>query len=182
MSDPVTATQNALYRGFATIADTGPRGMLTIRGEGGALAAAARAAGPALPGARAMTEKDGRSLAWMSPDELLLICGYDEAAEIAARIEAALAGAHGLVAVVSDARSVFRVEGAEAHEVLRKLTPADLEALHPGEMRRTRLAQVAAGIWMTGPERYEVMCFRSVGRYVFDLLANAARPGGELHL
>lgn len=182
MSEPITATPGAIFDGFASVRDTGPRGMVAIRGEGETLDTIARALGLTLPPPRAMTSKDGARLAWMSPDELLLICAYEDAPALAARAETALGAAHGLVAVVSDARVVFRVEGPRADEVLRKLTPADMDALGPGTMRRTRLAQVAAGIWMPGPQVYEVMCFRSVGAYVFDLLANAAKPGSELEL
>lgn len=182
MSDPVTATPDARYEGFATVTDTGPRGMITVRGEGETLVKAAKAAGVDLPDTRAVTAKGGVQLAWMSPDELLVICDYPEAPAIAAKVEKALGKDHSLVAVVSDARQVFRVEGANADEVLRKVTPANIDALAPGEMRRTRLAQVAGAIWMPEAGVYEVMCFRSVGRYMFDLLSGAARPGSELGL
>lgn len=182
MSDPVTATRDARFEGFATVTDTGPRGMISIRGDAKVCAAAAKTLGLAQPGPRAITAKGDLQLAWMSPDELLVICDYDRAPELAEKLEKAVGENHSLVAVVSDARMVFRVEGDRADEVLRKLVPADLDALAPGEMRRTRIAQVAGALWMVETGCYEVMCFRSVGVYVFDLLANAAQHGAELSL
>lgn len=180
MSDPISATPDARYQGFAMVADTGPRGMIMVRGEPATLAKAAKTAGPDMPKARAVTGKGDVSLAWMSPDEILVLCDYADAPALADKIEKALGADHSLVAVVSDARSVFRVEGDKADQVLRKLTPADMDALSQGEMRRTRIAQTAGGIWSPAPGVYEVMCFRSVGQYVFDLLANAAKSGSEL--
>jgi sarcosine oxidase subunit gamma len=92
----------------------------------------------------------------------------------------AMTGAHHLAVDVSDARAVFRVEGAKAEQVLAKLSPVDFAKLEPGELRRTRAAQVAAALWREG-DGFTVVCFRSVARYVFDLLASGAKPGSELH-
>jgi sarcosine oxidase subunit gamma len=91
----------------------------------------------------------------------------------------AMAGVHHLAVDVSDARAVFRVEGAKADQVLAKLSPVDFAKLEPGELRRTRAAQVATAFWKEG-DGFTVVCFRSVGRYVFDLLAMSATPGSEL--
>jgi sarcosine oxidase, subunit gamma len=64
--------------------------------------------------------------------------------------------------------------------MLSKVTPADISAIAPGEMRRTRLQQVAAAIWFETQTDARVICFRSVGRYVFDLLTVAAAKGGAV--
>ena len=74
-------------------------------------------------------------------------------------------------------------EGDRAHEVLGKLCPVDLsaEGLQAGTIRRTRMAQVPAALWQSGPGRYSVICFRSQARYVYDLLSVAAQPGSEVN-
>lgn len=180
MSDPVTMTPGALYEGFARVEDTGPRGMVSLRGGPKALAEMAGALGLKLPEPRQITGEAMR-LAWMSPDELLLLCDYADAPGLATQAEEAAGDLHSLVAVVSDARAVFGVTGTRADEVLRKLTPANLDALGASEIRRTRLSQVAAGIWAV-EGGYEVMCFRSYAPYVFGLLSNAAQMGSELNL
>ena len=87
----------------------------------------------------------------------------------------ALAGSHHLVANVSDARAMFTLKGDRAREILAKLSPADVTeaGFGPGQMRRSRMAQVAAAFWITADGTVNVVCFRSVGAYVFDLLKSS---------
>ena len=179
MSEPVTALQGAEFGGLVKIRDAGLRGMITLRGDLGSKAvqaAAKRVAGVDFPGPRECAYAGERGLAWMSPDELLIMAPYAEVGRDLQRIATALEGHHHLLADVSDARAVLRIEGSNVREVLAKLSPADLrpESFGPGHFRRTRLAQVPAAFWMPDAETFELICFRSVAAYVFDLLANAA--------
>ena len=50
----------------------------------------------------------------------------------------------------------------------------------PGMFRRTRLAQVPAALWMTEDDSFQIICFRSVAQYVFDLLCVAAQDGSKV--
>lgn len=170
------------HAGFATVAEAGLHGMIALRGDLASkkMAAALKVAGASVPGARRIVQKDGRGAAWMSPDELLVLCPYGEAAATVAALEKALAGEHALVADVSDARAVFTIRGPKADQVLRKLTPADIDALAPDEVRRTRIAQVAGAFWRSGPEEITLVTFRSVAGYVMGLLEAASRAGTEL--
>ncbi len=95
------------------------------------------------------------------------------------KLAKALAGEHYLAVDVSDARAVFRIEGARAAEVLLKLCPVDHVPLAPGELRRTRAAQVACAFWRDD-DGYTLVCFRSVAAYVMGLLRHSAQPGSEL--
>jgi sarcosine oxidase subunit gamma len=115
----------------------------------------------------------------MSPDEYLLILPYGETGAALAAIGAALKGQHYLAETVSDARAVFRIEGAKADQVLAKLSPVDFAKLEAGEPRRTRAAQVAAAFWKDG-EGFTLVCFRSVASYMMGLLSHSAMPGSEL--
>jgi sarcosine oxidase subunit gamma len=160
--------------------------MVTLRADLGAAAvgkAVKAALGVDMPGVRRAVLAGDRGALWMSPDELLLVLPHGEAPSAVATLSAKLAGVHHLVAEVSDARAVFRLTGDldALREVLAKLTPADLApgAFAPGEVRRTRVGQVAAAFWIEDGG-ITLVCFRSVARYVFDLLANAAAPGGEV--
>lgn len=182
MSDPVSALKGASYAGFAALREIGPLGMISLRAKPGTngLAAAVQAVtGGPLPAARQIVTTDGKSCGWMSPDEYLLILPYAEVTPALRVIGDALAGQHHLAADVSDARAVFRVEGPQADQVLRKLTPADLDAMAEGELRRSRLAQVAAAFWATDGG-YTLVCFRSVAGYVMGLLSHAATQGSEI--
>ena len=182
MSDPVSALGGAVFDGMVRVEDAGPRGMLTLKGDLGdaRLGEAVKAlTGSDVPGTREARIEGETGAAWMAPDELLLLVPHAEAEAAVADLAKALGGTHHLAANVSDARAVIEVSGPTAREVLAKLTPADLDAaaFGPGSFRRTRIAQVPAAFWMRDAETIEIVCFRSVAQYVFDVLKAAARPG-----
>lgn len=185
MSETVTALGGAQYAGYATITEQPARGMITLRGDLAAVAvknAATGVAGVDMPDRRECHIVDQRGIAWMSPDELLVMVPHDEVASAVNTMTETLAGLHSLVVDVSDARALFRIEGSGAREVLAKLCPVDLSpaAFGPGTIRRTRLGQVSAAFWMVEGGAFELVCFRSLAQYVFDLLKTAAQPGGEV--
>lgn len=182
MSDPVSALGGGSFDGFANIREIGPLGMISLRAKPGVegLAAAVRAVtGTDLPTQRRIEQAGARASGWMSPDEYLLILPYGDTGAAMAQLAEGLKGQHHLAAVVSDARAVFRIEGPKADQVIRKLSPVDLDTLAPGELRRTRAAQVAAAFWRQG-DGYTLVCFRSVAEYVMGLLKHASQPGSEL--
>ncbi len=181
MSNPVTATNGAQFAGIATVADAGLHGMITLRGDlsSSVLQAAVKAAtGAAVPAQRKIEISDNGAAAWMSPDELLLLVPYEEAVAKTAELAEALKGEHALAANVSDARSFFSIAGEGARETLAKIAPVDLsaEAFKSGDFRRSRTAQVAAAFWLQKDGSFRVVCFRSVGAYMFNLLSASAHP------
>ncbi len=185
MSDAISALSGAHATGYVTVTEAGLRGMITLRGDLGATklkAAVKKLIGADVPLVRQNTVNADRGVAWMSPDELLLMVPHAEAESCVAALAKALTGTHHLVANVSDARAVFRVEGAAVREVLAKISPADLSpaGFAPGQVCRTRLAQVAGAFWLTDDETAEVVCFRSVAAYVFGLLEHSSRTGSEV--
>lgn len=153
-------------------------GMVTLRLD---LAAAGAAEVPAavglpLPGRRRIAFAPAGAAAWMSPDELML---FGPAAGTEARLaalDAALKGRRGLAIDVSDARAVFRLDAAGARDTLARGVPVDLApaAFGPGDLRRTRLGQVAVAFWATEDGRFELMCWRSVADHVALWLATAS--------
>ena len=171
------------------ITEAAPRAMISLRGDfsddsfRAAVTAAASGAFPgqslAFPGPLEASWNGARGLLWMSPDELLMVLPLDDRGPALALLADRLAGTHHLAVDVSDARAVFVVEGAGLRDVLAKLTPADMapDAFGPGRVRRTRLAQIAAALWMQDETRVEVLCFRSVTRYAQTLLHTAANSG-----
>ena len=181
MSDPVSALSGVSYQGFAMVREIGPLGMISLRAKDvkGLAKAVKAAVGVGLPGPRRIEISGERAAGWMSPDEYLLVMPYAETQAAMAALDKALAGEHYLAAVVSDARAVFRVQGAKAAQVLAKLMPVDLEGMAAGELRRSRTAQVAAAVWRDG-DGYTLVCFRSVAGYVMGLLTHSAMPGSEL--
>ena len=187
MSDPVTALKGAYNTtGIAEVREMPPQGMITLRGDlaDKALAKAAVATGGTnVPETRHINTEGERGIAWMSPDELLLLCPYAEVHDRLADLQAKTAKLHALAVNVSDARAMFRVTGPHTRDVIAKLAPVDMHPDHftPGMFRRTRFAQVPAAFWMPDEETAQVICFRSVGQYMYDLLNVAAQEGSAVH-
>jgi sarcosine oxidase subunit gamma len=182
MSEPVSALGHASFSGFATVQEIGTLGMIALRAKAdlpGLPAAAMAATGLALPEVRRIAAAGDRSIGWMSPDEWLIILPYADVAATLAVLGTALAGQHHLAVDVSDARAVFRITGPKADQVLMKLSPVDLARLEPGELRRTRAAQVACAFWRDG-DGFTLVCFRSVAAYVMGVLTHSAQPGSEI--
>jgi sarcosine oxidase, subunit gamma len=174
-----SALAGAVADGTTQVEEAGLQGMITLKGDLGSakMKAALKSVGPGLPAQRGIVEKNGRAVAWMARDEVLILCPHAEADGVVTKLNTALAGQHFLAVNVSDARAMFRVTGPGAREALAKIAPVDLhpESFKPGEMRRTRLAQVAGAIWLSDDDQISVIAFRSVARYVFDILALSAR-------
>lgn len=185
MSDPnleaVSALRGARYDGFAEIREIGPLGMITLRAKGlKSLDKVIKAAvGTKTPAPRQIVHAGDRSCGWMSPDEYLLVMPRADVPKALAAIAKGMGSDHHLAVDVSDARAVFTIKGERSADVLRKLCPADLDRLEPGEVRRTRAAQVAVAFWAQD-DGFTLVCFRSVASYVLGLLSHSALPGSEL--
>ncbi len=176
MSDPATPLGNAIAKDSATIREIGPLGMISLRaatGTPGLVEAILAVSSTPVPGQRSILRQGDRWAAWMSPDEVLLVLPRADVPGALATIAATFSTRHHLAVDVSDARSVFRIEGAGADAVIARLCPVDLQRLPEGEIRRTRAGQVACALWRADGG-ITLVAFRSVARYVFDILANAA--------
>lgn len=183
MSNAVSALQGASFQGIAKIEEAGLKGMITLRGDFSSKVfkdALKKLTGRVPPKTRETYEAKGRRVVWMSPDELLVVTDYASVNDDLSVLTSALEGEHSLAVNVSDARAVFRISGGNAREVIGKLAPVDMGGFAEGEVRRTRLAQVAGAFWMSDAETFELVCFRSVAQYVFDLLSVAAQDGSEV--
>ncbi|MDQ7070477.1 MAG: sarcosine oxidase subunit gamma family protein [Rhodobacterales bacterium] len=187
MSNAVSALEGAEFNGFAEVREIGLQGMITLRGDLGskAMAGAVKSAtGLKLPELRRIEQAEGQAVAWMSPDELLVMVPYEDVQKTLVALDKALKGTHYMAVDVSDARAVFQVTGPAAGDVIAKLAPIDMGALATGEIRRSRLAQIPAAFWLVGDDTVsgtvQVVCFRSVAQYGFDLLKTAAENGTEV--
>ncbi len=163
----------------ADIAAMPLRGMVTLRGDLGdsGFAAMLKAAtGCDIPDTRSSIRAGDNHVLWMSPDELMVFCPWSEASALVAGFMEQAGDAHVLALDVSDARAVFRVSGEKAWRVLAKGAPVDLapERFAVGEVRRTRIATVAAGIVKTDETTFEVFCFRSYAAYLWNWLTVGA--------
>lgn len=170
---------------FVKITQVQEQGMITLRMElsdEAACSAVQAALGLDVPEPHGVTASGDRGLIWMSKDELMILCPMGAVAALLTDVQAALADVHHLLADVSNARAVFDLKGKMLRDVLAKLTPADMhpDAFPIGYVRRTRLGQVPAAIWLPAKDSARVICFRSVGDYMDDLLHRAAQKGAEV--
>ena len=187
MSEPVSMLDRASAGPGQTIwiADRGPVGQVTLRGDlsSAALKKAVMAGvGVEVPGVWRAAFDGDRGAVWMAPDELLLFTAYDQAGALVAALSEALAGVHHLALDVSDARAVIALSGAGVAEVLAKGAPVDLSgaAFPVGAARRTHVAGIAVGFWRKADDEWEIVCFRSYARHLFDWLVQSSPEGSEV--
>ncbi|MFQ6552772.1 sarcosine oxidase subunit gamma [Aestuariibius insulae] len=186
MSDHRTALGGCQASGLVEISEAEARGMIAIRADldnADLKRSLDAVVGAGVPAPGQVSDRARGQICWMSPDELLLMLPKAACDETLTRLRDDLVGQHALVEDMSDARAVFVLEGDHCRDVLAKISPADVRAsvLSPGVIRRTRMGQVPAAFWLTREARAEVICFRSVARYVFDLL-DAASSGPPLRM
>lgn len=186
MSNTVSALNGASYDGFVQVRELGLQGMITLRGDLSAAPirkAATGVAGVDMPGQGRAHVTGDRGIAWMSPDELLILLPYADVDSALGEMEKHLKSFHHLAVNVSDARAMFELSGGPGvREVVAKLSPVDMseQGFQPGQFRRTRMAQVPAAFWMPDADSVRIVCFRSVAQYMFDILKGAAAPGSEV--
>lgn len=185
MSEVQLALGGASFGGLVEITELPGQGMITLRGDlqdKSIVKVVQDVFGVTLPGQRGTAFDGTQGALWMSPDEALLLCAYEEAQQRAEDLTAKLIGTHALAVNVSDARAVFRLTGYALRDVIAKLAPVDMApgVFEPGQVRRTRMAQVAAAFWMDDASTARVVCFRSVAEYMFNILKNAADPAADV--
>jgi sarcosine oxidase subunit gamma len=189
MSEPQSTLNRAAAQAGQTIRieDRGPVGQVTLRGDlsSPALqAAVTTGTGVGVPGPLMAAFIEGTGAVWMSPDELLLFTEYAQADVLVAALGKALAGEHHMAVNVSDARAVISLSGPGVAEVLAKGAPLDLsEAAFPvGTARRTHIGGVAVGFWRKAGDEWEIVCFRSFARHLFDWLVESSKEGSEVEV
>ncbi len=185
MSNPVSALNGVSFNGAVTVHEQGLSGMITLRGDfadKAFVAAVKGVLGATVPAQRQVSTGEHARVLWMSPDEALCLVDHEKAEELTAKLADALKGTHALAVNVSDARAHFSVQGNDTRDALAKVMPVDFaqDVFGPGQVRRSRLAQVAAAVWFEDTDTAEIICFRSVSTYVFDVLCQCAQPNAAV--
>ena len=185
MSDVMAPNEGARSEGLVTVEALPPQGQITLRCEMSEdyRAKLSDALGMGVPEQRGSVTDRDRALLWMSPDELLLLVAYDAVDGVMETLNAAFDGWFIAITNVSDARAQFRVSGPHLRDILAKVTATDMapRGFPVGDVRRSRLAQVAAGYWLRSEDEAQVFVFRSVGAYAFEVLSTLAQPGGDVN-
>jgi sarcosine oxidase subunit gamma len=119
-----------------------------------------------------------RATLWVGPDEYLLLdTATDAPAELAAGIEAVLAGVPHALVDVSHRQIALEVSGPHAEDLLAGACPLDLDlgAFPIGMCTRTVFAKADILVWRTADAQFHVEVWRSFADYVTGLLGEIAR-------
>ena len=182
MSDHENERVVRSYTGYVRVSEKMATGMLTVRGDlrsSKFKTAFAKAVGTKSPKEREVILAKN-NVAWMSPDELLILCDYADVSSFSQNLQMELKDQHHMLVNVSDARALFEVSGSGVREVIAKLAPVNIATLEICEIRRTRFSQIAAAFWLTSETSLSVICFSSVADYMFNLLKTSSMPNSKV--
>ena len=164
------------------LAECRPWSMAQLNGapEPGALAAALGATAADASSNRRF-EAGGVSFAWNGPGQWLAESDDRRPRELIEHVESALR-AHGATTTdLSHARTVVRVSGSAATDLLAKLCPIDVEAMRTGDSAVTLAGPLNVQVVKTGDEEFRLYVFRSFGLAMWEMLRDeAAEFGGEI--
>ena len=170
------------YSGYVEVSEKMASGMLTLRGDFKSRkfkTSFMKVVGTKFPKDREVILAT-TDVAWMSPDELLILCDYADVSTLSQKLQLELKDQNHMLVNVSDARALFEVSGSGIREVIAKLAPVNIATLGIGEIRRTRFSQIAGAFWLTSETSLSVICFSSVADYMFNLLKTSSMPNSKV--
>ncbi|MFQ5985056.1 MAG: sarcosine oxidase subunit gamma [Alphaproteobacteria bacterium] len=156
-------------------------GKVNLRGKAedeGFRAAVQSALGFEVPvEANAVTGARNLDALWLGPDEWLIATPPGEEGRVAAKLERALQGRHAAVTDVSEARTVIRVSGPRARDVLMKGCSLDLHlrVFGPGRCAQSAVAKAQVILHQTDElPTFDLYVDRSFAEYLWLWLEDAA--------
>ena len=162
------------------LAQCRPRALVQINGAPDAAALAESLGGAGAAPTRSF-RAEGVTYMWNGPGRWLAESDAHPPRTLVERIEAAI-GPHGASATdLSHARTVLRVSGAAAEDLLAKLCPIDVEAMRVGDVAMTLAGPFQVQVVRSGEAEFRLYVFRSFGLAMWELLLDeAAEVGGEV--
>ncbi len=110
----------------------------------------------------------------IAPDAWFLSSSLHDAAELMDAVRTACVKRWFTVTDLSDANVTIAVEGPQALDILVRGCALDFAGLANDACTRTRFALVPVVLRRLGNERFELLVDRSLARYLFDWLQDAA--------
>ena len=164
------------------VAECRPRSMVQVNGapDPGVLAEALGASDADVAPNRTFDAGAVR-YAWNGPGQWLAESAEQTPAELIEHVEDALR-AHGASTTdLSHARTVVRVSGPAATDLLAKLSPIDVESMRTGDSAVTMAGPLNVQVVKSGEEEFRLYVFRSFGLAMWEMLLDeAAEFGGEI--
>ena len=154
-----------------------PKGLMNLRNKGDISKIMSRYFGTALPDtANSFSVSGDRRALWLGPDESLLICADQDAAELHHTLSTQLSGQHFQLTLLSDALAVFELNGPYVREILAKGCALDLHVsvFRPGECAQSSLERAAVTLICEAENSFRLICRTSFADYVETWLKDAA--------
>lgn len=158
--------------------------VLSLRGEGAAIAQGAEAAlGMALPLAANTThEKNGLRCLWVAPDDWFVIAPHAQAAALEAKLRDSLQNQHFAVTDVSSGYYRLALSGTGARSMLAQGCPLDLHTsvFKPGQCAGSHFFKASVWLWLVATDspaapRFDLLVRRSFAPYVDTMLRKASK-------
>ena len=164
------------------LAECRPRSILQVNGapEPEVLAAALGVPGSDVVPNRAFHAGTVR-YAWNGPGQWLAESDELELGALIERVESALRDHGATTTDLSHARTVVRVSGTAATDLLAKLCPIDVEAMHTGDSAATLAGPLSVHVVKTRSHEFRLYVYRSFGLAMWEMLRDeAAEFGAEV--
>lgn len=147
--------------------------LIALRAAPTGLRAVAATLGLTLPQPNTVTTAARLRAFAIARDEWLLAVPDTEELQWFEKLDGALAGGDGAVAVVTDAYVRTRITGPDTRHVITQAVPIDLDpsAFPPGSARRTAFGRASALVhYLVEPHGFDVYADRTLARYTTRLL------------
>ena len=166
--------------GVARLREASRRAQLNLRADASAWAvreAVSAVAGLSLPTEpNTVTVEGGAAALWLGPDEWLITGAHERASSLEAGLRTRLGAHKGSVVDVSAMRTILRLEGTSAREVLMKGCRLDVHprAFAAGQCRQTLLAKADVVLHQIDDAPiYEIYVRHSFAHYLASWLLDA---------
>ncbi|MDW6004139.1 sarcosine oxidase subunit gamma [Vibrio mangrovi] len=182
MSKKSSVAQGSASAGV-TMKEIALLGHLTLRGDSndqGLVDAVSKVLGlplPTLP--LTSSEKDGKAICWMSPDEWLILVPGEQAYDVEVALRENLTG-HFSIVNQSGGQTIIELSGPQAVNILKKSTTLDI---HPkefpvGKIAGSVLAKTSAVFRRADELRWQIVVRRSFADYIWRWLSDAGKEYG----
>ena len=115
---------------------------------------------------------------WTGPGQWLVVSQMLDSDALHTRLVDTLQGTAATLCDLCHARTVIRISGRDAVEVLCKGCSADIETLEPGACLATQLGHFSVTLVYQGDAGFDVYVFRSFGLAMWEWLSEAAAEFG----
>lgn len=126
---------------------------------------------------RACSGKGG-TLLWNGPGQWLAVSTTTPAAGFIMELRGALEPSGATVTDLSHARTIIRIAGPKARDVILKGCPMDIESFEVNDCASSLLGHFNVQIHCLGDQSFDIYAFRSFGLAVWEWLVDAALEYG----